>query len=196
MSAPDARDVAAIVRTVLQIEQKVRGILRQDEGEHAMFTSWMPFQPFRFIALAAEALPEISFPPDPGTRPRALEIGAGPGTKMLLLQELFGFEVHGIEYYDEYAVTARALGLDVVTGDAGAITAYDGYQLIWFNRCFRNPHAEGLLEKRVWACASPGTVVMCANLEGRPPMSWYPVLDEWDDARAGIWQKPFESGVS
>lgn len=196
MSAPDARDVAAVLRTVLQIEQKHRGTLRQGEGEHAMFTSWMPFQPFRFIAMAAEAVPEISFPPDPACRPRALEIGAGPGTKMLLLREMFGFEVHGIEYYDEYAVTGRALGLDVVTGDAGASTAYGGYELIWFNRCFRDPRAQRLLERLVWDHASPGTVVMCANLEDRPPMSWYPVLDEWDDSRAGIWQKPFESGVS
>lgn len=196
MSAPDARDVAAVLRTALQIEQKLRGTLRQSGDEHAMFTPWMPFQLFRFIAMAAEAVPEISFPPDPGVRPRALEIGAGGGTKMLVLQELFGFDVRGIEYYDEYAATARALGLDVVTGDAGATAAYGGYALIWFNRCFRDPHAQRLLEERVWDCASPGTVIMCANLEDRPPMSWYPVLDEWGDSRAGIWQKPFKSGVS
>jgi hypothetical protein len=196
VSALDTRDVAAVLRTVLQIEAKHRGTLRQDENEHAMFTPWMPFQPFRFIAMAAEAVPEISFPPDPAARPRFFEIGAGPGTKMLIAREMFGFDVHGIEYYDEYAVTGRALGLDVVTGDAGAITAYDGYALIWFNRCFRDSQAQRLLERRVWECASPGTVIMCANLEDRPPMSWYPVLDEWDDARAGIWQKPFESAVS
>lgn len=196
MSAPDARTIAAMIRTVLQFEQKHRGLMAQTEDDHALFTPWMPFQPFRFIAMAAEAIPEISFPPDPDGRPRAFEIGAGPGTKMLLLQELFGFEVHGIEYYDEYARTARALDLDVITADAGSWTAYDGYQLIWFNRCYRDPHAQALLESRVWDCASPGTVVMCANLEDRPPMSWYPVLDEWDDSRAGIWQKPFGSGVS
>jgi hypothetical protein len=196
MSAPDARDAAAVLRTVLQVEQKHRGLVTQSGAEHATFTPWMPFQPFRFVALVAEALTEVNFPPDPARRPRFFEIGAGPGTKMLLARELFGFDVHGIEYYDEYAVTGRALGLDVVTADAGAWTAYDGHELIWFNRCYRDQHAEGLLEKRVWDRASPGTVVMCANLEDRPPMSWYPVLDEWDDSRAGIWQKPSGSGVS
>lgn len=196
MSGPDARDAAAVLRTVLQIEQKHRGTLIQSEAEHAMFTPWMPFQPFSFVTLLAEALTEMNFPPDPDQRPRFFEVGAGPGTKMLIARELFGFEVHGIEYYDEYAVSARVLGLDVATADAGAWLAYDGYQLIWFNRVFRDKHAQALLEGRVWACASPGTVVMCANLESRPPMSWYPVLDEWDDSRTGIWQKPFGSGVS
>lgn len=190
MSAPGARDAAAVLRTVLQIEQKHRGLITQPEDEHAMLTPWMPFQPFRFIAMAAEALTEVSFPPSPAERPRFFEIGAGPGTKMLLMQELLGFDVHGIEYYDEYAVTGRALGLDVVTADAGIWAGYGGFELTWFNRCFRDPHAEGLLEKRVWDLSSPGTVIMCANLEDRPPMSWYPVLDEWDDSRAGIWQKP------
>ena len=196
MSAPDARDIAAVLRTVLQVEQKHRGLVIQSEREHAMFTPWMPFQPFRFWAMAGEAMTEISFPPDPARRPRALEIGAGPGTKMLILRELLGFEVHGIEYYDEYAVTARALGLDVVTADAGDWADYGGYQLIWFNRVFRDKAAQALLERRVWDLASPGTVIMCAYLEDRPPMSWYPVLDAWGDDRTGIWQKPFGSGVS
>lgn len=196
MSVPDPRHVAAVLRTVLQVERKHRGILVQGEQEHAMFTSWMPFQPFSFVTLVAEAVTEVNFPPGPDSPPRFFEIGAGPGTKMLIARELFGFEVHGIEYYDEYAVSARALGLDVVTADAGAWTAYDGFALIWFNRVFRDSRAQALLEGRVWACASPGTVIMCANLESRPPISWYPVLDEWDDSRTGIWQKPFESGVS
>lgn len=189
----DARGAAAVLRTVLQVEQKHRGMMIQSEADHAMFTPWMPFQPFRFIALMAEALTEVNFPPDPFRRPRFFEAGAGPGTKMLIARELFGFDVRGIEYYDEYAVSARALGLDVITADAGAWTAWDGYELIWFNRVFRDARAQALLEKRVWDCASEGTVIICANLEDRPPMSWYPVLDEWDDSRAGIWQKPSAS---
>ena len=168
----------------------------QSADEHALFTPWMPFQPYTFVAMAAEAVAAVNFPADGSERPRFFEIGAGPGTKMLILRDLFGFSVRGIERTDSYAEAGRAMGLDVITADAGVWTAYHGYQLIWFNRVYRDVHAQELLEPRVWDCASDGAVVMCANLEDRPPASWYPVLDEWDDCRRGIWQKPSGSWTS
>jgi hypothetical protein len=181
---PDPREIAAIVRTVLQVERKWQGLVpAAGDGRH---TPWMPFQPFAFIALAAEALPEVDFPAV--MRARFLEIGAGPGTKMLLMREIFGFSVRGFERTDEYAAAARSMGLDVQTCDALDWKDYSA-ELVWFNRVFRDPAPQRELEQRVWDETDPGAVVMCANLESRPPRSWFPVLDAWDEERRGIWQK-------
>ena len=189
MTAPDPGVIAAIIRTAGQVDRKWVGAVPAAGDE--THTPWMPFQLFAFIALLAEAMPEITLPAD-GRRPLMLEIGAGPGTKMLIARELFGLDVRGIERTDEYAAAARSMGLPVVTADAAAWADFSA-ELIWFNRVFREPAAELALEARLYELAPPGTVVMCANLESRPPMSWYPVLDSWAGERRGIWQKPFAS---
>lgn len=191
---PSWREIASAVRTALDIEHKWIGAIPQDPQEKELVTPWMPFQLFTYIAMLCEAAPDV--PQDDDQPPRFLEIGAGPGTKMLIARDLFGLDVHGIERTDELAAMARTMGLDVQTGDALARPAYSGFALIWFNRAFRDASAEARLEALVWDTASPGTVIMCANLEGRPPMTWYPVLDAWESERRGIWQKPFGSARS
>jgi len=177
------REIGGTIRTAAEMERSWQGKIPQAPAEKARYTPWMPFQLFRFIAMLAEALPEI-------TGPHFLEIGAGIGTKMRVAEEMFLLDVHGIELADEYAAVARTMGLDVVTADALDWPGYGGYDLIWCNRVFRDPEPQRQLEDRVWRTSDPGAVIMCANLETRPPVSWYPVLDEWDDCRAGIWQKP------
>ena len=183
------QEIASLIGTARDIERKWLGAVPQTPGEKARNTPWMPFQLFAFIALLAEAIPEV-----PGGR--YLEIGAGPGTKMLVARELFGLDVHGLDCTDEYAAVGRDLGLDVQTCDALVWKDYGSWDLIWFNRVFRDAVPEAELEERVWAEAGPGTVIMCANLESRPPMAWYPVLDSWDEERRGIWQKPFAPASS
>lgn len=179
-----AEQLATVLRTAQQLEREWQGKVPHAGDER--HTPWMPFCIPDFVALMAEALPDMQ----PGAC-RFLEIGAGIGTKMVIARELFGLDVSGIERTDEYAAAARTAGLDVQTADALAWDGYGKADLIWFNRPFRDPAAQASLEALVWDQASPGTVIICANLEGRPPMSWYPVLDAWDSERRGIWQKPF-----
>lgn len=177
------QDVGTVIRIAQETDQKWLGAVPQDAAERARNTPWMPFQLFTFISMVAEAMPELN-----GNR--YLEVGAGPGTRLLVAEEIFGLDGTGFDITDEYAAAGRLMGLDVRTADALAWDGWTGYDLVWFNRALRGePQAE--LERRVWAQVSPGTVVMCANLESRPPMPWYPVLDAWDDSRRGIWQKPF-----
>lgn len=177
------QDIAAVIRVIQEIDRKWMGAVPQDAAERARNTPWMPFQLFSFISMLAEAMPEIN-------GRRYLEVGAGPGTRLLAAQEIFGLHGTGFDVTDEYASAARSMGLDVRTADALAWADWAGYDLVWFNRAMRGePQAE--LERRVWEQVSPGAVVMCANLESRPPMPWYPVLDSWDEDRRGIWQKPF-----
>src|SRR5215467_10982556 len=110
-------ELATIIRTAVQMEQAWKHKVPQEKGERQRFTPWMPFPFFDFIALVAEALPEMD-----GNR--ALEIGPGPGSKMIIMQELFGLDVSGVERNEEYAAAARRLGLNVAIADA---LTWNGY---------------------------------------------------------------------
>lgn len=182
-------ELAAIIRSAVQMERSWQNKVPQTDAERALYTPWMPFQIFEFLPLVAEALPETE-----GNL--FLEVGAGPGTKMILVHEIFGLDVTGVERNEAYAAAARAMGLDVAVADALTWTGYSGPHLVWFNRVYRDVAAEADLEAKVWAEVDDGTVVMCANLEARPPLSWYPVLDSWQDRRVGIWQRPFAGSGS
>jgi len=145
-------------------------------------TPWMPFEVYAFIALVAEALPEIQ-----GTR--FLEIGCGIGTRMKVAQEFFGLDVHGIDRVPEYIAQAKTLGLSADEADAMQWAGFGLYDLIWFNRPFNDAHLQSALEDRVWREMRSGGVVICANLLDKPPDSWYLILDDWE-VRRGIWAKP------
>lgn len=177
-------ELAAIIRTATEMERAWQNKVNQPSHERQRYAPWLPFQIYEYIPLVAEALPETD-----GNR--FLEIGCGIGTKMLLTHELFGLDVSGIERNEEYAAAARRLGLNVAVADALTWNGYDAFDLIWFNRVFRDVAAEADLEARVWSMARPGAVIMCANLEAGPPPSWYPILDEWSDRRIGIVQRPY-----
>lgn len=151
-------------------------------------TPWMPFPLFDFIALVAEALPETA-------GDAFLEIGCGPGTRMLVAHELYGLDCHGIDRVPAYAEQAGKLlpaGMPGVTAEVADALGWDGYgkpDLIWFNRPFADPALQRRLEAQVWEDVKPGAVVIWANLEAPPPGSWWPVLVETGVPR-GIAQKP------
>jgi len=145
-------------------------------------TPWMPFEMHAFIALCAEALPEAQ-------GDRFLGIGCGIGTREKIAREFFGFEAHGFDRVPEYVEQAQVLGVRAEVADALEFTGYGDYDVLWFNRPFRDPALQAQLEARVWEEAKPGAEVICANLEDQPPSSWYIVLDDWE-VRRGIWQKP------
>lgn len=159
---------------------------RSANPDPARYTPWMPFDLASFITMLAEALPEA---PDGLPGEEFLDIGCGPGSKMLIARDVFGLDAHGIEIDAEMAAAARTLGLDVATADALEFPSYGDYGIVWFNRPFRDPGLQAKLEARVWADMAPGAVVICANLEDRPPSSWFIVDDDWE-ARRGVWFKP------
>jgi hypothetical protein len=146
-------------------------------------TGWMPFNLFDAAALLFEAIPMI---PDAG---RYLEVGAGTGPNMIIARE-FGLDVHGIEVHDELAAAARELGLPVETADAVSWSGYGKFDVIWMNRPVRYRGTEAELEQRVFAEMAPGAVIICANLENRPPEPWFIINDSWDSLRRGSWVKP------
>lgn len=147
-------------------------------------TPWMPFNLFDFAALLFEALPLI---PEPG---RLLVVGAGPGPEMVIARDVYGMDVTGIEILEPLALLGRDAGLPIQTADADEWTGYEKFDAIWLNRPRRDRELEAVLEARIWREMAEGAVAVCANLEHRPPESWFIVNDSWEDLRRGAWVKP------
>jgi predicted O-methyltransferase YrrM len=176
------------VRMAISEAKRVDGIVAADQKAFAdgrndpRFLPWMPFSWPEFIAMIAEAVPELG-------GHRFLDVGAGIGTRMLLAREIFGLDVHGIERVEAYAsVAGDQLGLTVDVTDALDYKGYGGFDLIWINRPVRDRELERQLESKIWSDMAPGAVVAFANIEAPPP-NWYLIFDDWE-VRRGIWQKP------
>lgn len=168
------------IRTVNELDARW---MREPAGhDDPRSTPWMPFPWPDFTALVGEALPESA-------GDSFLEIGCGIGTRMLLAREIYGLDVAGIERVPEYAEQARQLGLTVSCEDALGHKGYGlDWDLIWFNRPFRDPGLERQLEAQVWEDAAPGTVIIMANIEQPPSQGWYLILDD-GELRRWIMQK-------
>jgi hypothetical protein len=153
-------------------------------------TPWMPFNLFDFAALLLEAVPLI---PDTA---RFLDVGAGPGGKMIVARDVCGLDVAGFDVLDELAAIGRGAGVPVQTADAGDWDGYGKADCVWLNRPLRDREAERFLEDRIWREMAPGAVILCANTETRPPQSWIIINDSWEDLRRGAWVKPYTESAA
>jgi trans-aconitate methyltransferase len=123
--------------------------------------------------------------------PRFLDVGCGPGTKMLLASRFFGLDAAGIEISPEMAGAAQAHG-PVTTGDALQVPAgtYGQFDLIWLYRPFRDPELEEKLEARIMDEMKPGAILAGGAWEHCPADSrWHTVVDDWE-LRRGAWMRP------
>lgn len=173
-------DVRDLLTTVRQIERQWQK--QVDVGDQQMFTGWMPSDVAQFLVLLIEAIAEA-----PGNS--FLEVGCGPGTKMMLAQGLFGLDVTGFDRVPEYVVAAKEHGLNVAECDAFDFQAYGKFDIVFFNRPFRDREVQRDLEKLVYSKVRRGAVVIAMNLETQPPDSKYLVVtDDWE-SRRGVWLK-------
>lgn len=188
MTAGRSVQLARLFARAAQLDREWQGKVTQDEADKALYTPWMPFQVYQFMALVPEAM--AWFADEQGRQDiTALEIGCGPGSKLLLMRDHFSLDAHGIDREPQYVAAARSLGLSAEVADAERYAGYGRFDLIWFNRVARDPAIQLAIEHAVWAGMRPGAVVICANLEYPPPQAWIPVLDDWE-LRRGIWVKP------
>ena len=169
------------IATVIRMDSQWRSS-QAGRDDLATYLPWMPFSWPDFIALMAEAMPEV-------TGDRFLDIGCGPGTKMLLADAVFGLRASGIERSPEMVKEASQLGLQAFEADALGWENYGRYDLVFFNRPFFDNGQQAELEKQVWAGMKSGAVVIGVNLIAPPPVTWYPVLDD-REVRRWISQKP------
>jgi trans-aconitate methyltransferase len=175
MAATQVRDLLGTVRETERAWQKRVEV-------DSRFLPWMPSDVGQFLVLLVEALAEA-----PGDK--FLEVGCGPGTKMLLARELFGLDVHGFDRVPEYVKAAWERGLSAWEFDAAEFADYAKYDIVFFNRPFRDRDAERELELAVWRKMRRGAVVIAMNLETQPPEDrWLVVTDDWE-SRRGVWLK-------
>jgi trans-aconitate methyltransferase len=173
----DVRDLLTSVRQIERQWQK-----QVDVGDQQMFTGWMPSDVAQFLVLLIEAIAEA-----PGNS--FLEVGCGPGTKMMLARDLFGLDVTGFDRVTEYVVAAKEQGLNAAECDAFDFGAYNKFDIVFFNRPFRDRPTQAKLEKHVYSKIRRGAVVICMNLETQPPGDKYLVVtDDWE-SRRGVWLK-------
>lgn len=173
-------EVRELLTEVRQIERKWQK--QADIGDETMFTPWMPSDPAQFLVLLIEALAEA-----PGNS--FLEVGCGPGTKMMLARGLFGLDVTGFDRVPEYVTAAQQQGLNVADCDAFDFQAYGKFDIVFFNRPFRDRQTQRDLEKLVYSKIRRGAVVIAMNLETQPPGNKYLVVtDDWE-SRRGVWLK-------
>ena len=171
----DVRELLTAVRQVERAWQK-----QVDPGDDPMFAGWMPSDVAQYLVLLIEAIAEA-----PGHT--FLEVGCGPGTKMMLARDLFGLDVTGFDRVPEFVQAAKEQGLNVAVCDAFDFQAYGKFDIVFFNRPFRDRPTERDLERLIYSKVRRGSVVICMNLETQPPEDKYLVItDDWE-SRRGVW---------
>lgn len=173
---------AAVIRDVMSTEHQ--WFAQGDPKSPTL--PWMPFQAAEFLSILFDCVPEMS-------GRQFLDVGCGPGTKMLLARHFFGLNVSGIELNPQMAAQARTQATHgVVNRDALKVPAgtYGQYDLVWLYRPFRDLALEARLEARIMEEMKPGAILAGAAWETCPAEArWIAVVDDWE-LRRGAWMKP------
>lgn len=181
---PDLQDRMAMgefLRTVAQLEQDYKKI---ELDLPAGCFGWLPFPLALFITYMADAVQEA-----PGNK--FLDVGGGPGTKLMVAEYMFGQNVAEVELDHTFAELARGRGYRVAETDARTWTGYGRADIVYHNRPV-NPQEP--FEEHVMEHMRAGAVLIAVHAKIRPSeRGWIPVAEEWADPRApvnGVWQKP------
>src|SRR5215813_10070328 len=145
-SSASIRDLLSTVRELDRSWQK-----KVPEASSPEYTPWMPSDVAQYLVLLIEALAEA-----PGDK--FLEVGCGPGTKMMLAERLFGLDVSGFDRVPEYVKAAVEQNLNAFECDAMEYGGYGEFDVVFFNRPFRDAGLEQQLERTVWRRMRRGAV--------------------------------------
>src|ERR1700722_2231215 len=124
-------------------------------GDKDVHTSSMPYQPADFLAIMSDCVANAR-------GKQFLDVGCGPGTKMTLAQQIFGLYPVGIEIDAEMAAVAKGwFGASVYEDDALAFPAhrYEGFDIIWLYRPFKDSVKEDELERLIMHRMKPGAIL-------------------------------------
>jgi SAM-dependent methyltransferase len=107
-----------------------------------------------------------------------LEVGCGPGTKLLMVDRLFpDVDVVGFDYNAEYIEMATelirsygrtdaiGLGVDMAQDFKG----YDTFSCVYLNRPLWNWQMAEILENHIASTMTPGSVLILVNAASQPP---------------------------
>lgn len=157
----------------------------------------VPFMPYplpRFTGFLMEAVQALRgaacYTSDghPAT-PAFLDVGCGPGTKMLLARQMFGLSVAGIDIAPEFIAEARYWELDAEVADAFDYKSYDQFDIVLVNRpSGRQDELEHVIADRM----RPGGILIALNWRNDPARwGWHTVSQELGGPIiCGVWAKP------
>lgn len=150
---------------------------------------WIPQPVGQFTAMLMDAVAASRV-----TRPVFLDVGSGPGSKVLLATALFGIRGYGIELSQDMAHFAQARGVDTLSVDA---LQYDGYGLadiVLLNRPVQDRQAE--CEHRVRDLMRRDAILIHVNGAADPgeDWDWELISQEYGRPVAGVWRKSLSPG--
>jgi hypothetical protein len=121
-----------------------------------------------------------------------LEVGSGPGTKILFAKEVFGIASTGFDIdpkavrdANEMFEARGAKYLHTWIQDAEAYSAYDAYDIVFSNRPLRDYDREVQLEQRVFEDMLVGSVLILGNPLSMP--AGWELLEQ--GIACAVWKK-------
>lgn len=126
----------------------------RDIGDQDKNYDFIPFPCGAFVEMLIEA--SLYFKMD--RTKKFLDIGAGPGSKVMLAQVLF--DAYGLELKSNLVEMANRLGLkNVFRGDALKYEDYGDYDLLYFYRPFKSDPLQLALEEKIFDQMKPGAMI-------------------------------------
>jgi hypothetical protein len=159
------------------------------EPETGVNYSYRPYPLGKFGKLLLTVLkaPGVTF-----TRSRFLEVGCGPGTKIVLVDKVFGMTADGFDYDLNLSRIAQENLEGFQTSDAYAwqddaevFNDYRRYGVVFLNRPMRDYDREVALEKRVYNSMANDAFLILANALTTPP--YWRVIAQ--DVACAVYQK-------
>ncbi len=175
----DWRDVGHLIRDIYAEEQETKRIgVELPEG----CFGWFPYPISQFVTYLVDALTAAE-------GPRFLDVGCGPGTKLILAQGLFQLDAAGLEIVPEFVEAARHRYLKVAETDARTWDGYAGADIVFVNRPCSDQEQ---LERHIMDSMKPNGVLISVNGRLTPSREgWLTVAEEYGaEPACGVWAKP------
>ena len=162
--------------------------------------SWM-FKPYPisiFGKLLTAVIEDMGWIWNPGvdeSAPKFLEVGCGPGTKLVVAEKVFGLDAGGFDYNPDYVRDANELlqskgcqGGAFIADARTVTTPYSLADVIWLNRPFVHLEMTRRLEETVLNRMHPGAYIILGNYATDPKELGWQVIAE--DKMAIVLRKP------
>lgn len=170
------RQVGRLLATIAAEEERIQKL----EPPDGCF-GWLPYPLAGFITYMTDAVREA-----PG--PRFLDVGCGPGTKLIVAEALFDLQCAGIEIIPAYVSQARARGLRVARADARTFPSYGYADIVYINKPVEPQEP---FERFVMQNMRQGAILVSVNGHLLPSQEkgWAIVAEEADEPVRGAWMK-------
>jgi SAM-dependent methyltransferase len=165
LKRPTSATDALVVNELIGMEAV--SIDLSDEDDHAF--GYRPYPLGAFGAMLDVAVNEWDKDHEGHKRPRFLEVGCGPGTKLVLADEVFHLQTYGFDVSPKYVQAASDLvgacgnTAGIWKQDVRAFDEWHNYDIISLNRPLRDYQDELRLELDVFGEMNIGSILILGN---------------------------------